>query len=73
VAPPIACARHGRAVRSDGREPPNRVRIPLLDFSLVAEEQKKEYIAAVQAGLDKNFKPMEMIFAAIIERTVAES
>jgi cell filamentation protein len=47
--------------------------LPLLDFSLVAEEQKKKYFAAVQAGLDKNYKPMEMIFAAIIERTLAES
>jgi cell filamentation protein len=47
--------------------------LPLLDFSLVAEEQKKKYFAAVQTGLDKNYKPMEMIFAAIIERTLAES
>lgn len=47
--------------------------LPLLDFSLVAEEQKKKYFAAVQAGLDKNYKPMETIFAAIIERSLAAS
>ena len=44
---------------------------PFLDFSLVAEEQKKRYFAAVQAGLDRNYEPMETIFAAIIERSLA--
>jgi cell filamentation protein, protein adenylyltransferase len=47
--------------------------LPLLDFSLVAEEQKRKYFAAVQAGLDKNHKPMETLFAAIIERSLAAS
>jgi len=30
--------------------------MPLLDFSLIAEEKKNEYFAAVQAGLDKNYR-----------------
>lgn len=47
--------------------------LPLLDFSLIAEEQKKKYFAAVQAGLDKNYQPMETLFAAIIERSLAAS
>lgn len=47
--------------------------LQLLDFSLVADGQKKKYFAAVQTGLDKNYKPMETIFAAIIMRTLAAS
>jgi cell filamentation protein len=47
--------------------------MPLLDFSLIAEEKKKEYFAAVQAGLDKNYKPMEKVFSEIIERTLSIS
>jgi cell filamentation protein len=47
--------------------------LPLLNFSLIAEEKKQEYFDAVQAGLDKNYKPMERIFAEIIERSLALS
>lgn len=47
--------------------------LPLLDFSLVAEEKKQDYFAAVQAGLDRNYLPMEQLFAEIIERTLASS
>ena len=28
--------------------------LPLLDFSVIAEEKKPDYFAAVQAGLDRN-------------------
>ena len=47
--------------------------MPLLDFSLIAEEKKKDYFAAVQAGLDKNYQPMEKIFSEIIERILSIS
>ena len=47
--------------------------LPLLDFSLIAEEKKQEYFAAVQAGLDRNYKLMERLFAEIIERSLASS
>ena len=47
--------------------------LPLLDFSLIAEEKKKGYFAAVQAGLDKNYKQMEKIFLEVIERSLAIS
>jgi len=50
-----------------------QAKLPLLDFSLIAGETKKEYFAAVQAGLDKNYKPMEKLFAEIIERSLAVS
>jgi cell filamentation protein len=47
--------------------------LPLLDFSLIAEKKKQQYFAAVQAGLDRNYKPMEQLFAGIIERSLASS
>lgn len=47
--------------------------LPLLDFSVIAEEKKPDYFAAVQAGLDRNYQPMERLFAEIIERSLAAS
>lgn len=47
--------------------------LPLLDFSKIANEEKEDYFAAVQAGLDRNYQPMEKIFVEIIEQSVAES
>jgi cell filamentation protein len=47
--------------------------LPLLDFSLIAGGQKETYFAAVRAGLDKNYQPMEQLFAEIIERSLAAS
>jgi cell filamentation protein len=47
--------------------------LPLLDFGLIAGERKESYFAAVQAGLDKNYKPMEQLFGEIIERSLAVS
>ena len=47
--------------------------LPLLDFSVVASEKKESYFAAVRAGLDRDYCPMEKIFAEVIERSVAES
>ena len=47
--------------------------LPLLNFSTIAEEKKQGYFAAVQAGLDKNYAPMERLFYEIIERSLASS
>jgi cell filamentation protein len=47
--------------------------LPLLDFSMIAGDKKREYFAAVQAGLDKNYRPMEGLFAEIIERSLSAS
>ncbi len=47
--------------------------LPLLDFSLIAGHRKKDYFAAIQAGLDRNYERMERIFAAIIDRSLAAS
>lgn len=47
--------------------------LPLLDFGLIAGGGKETYFAAVQAGLDKNYRPMEQLFAEIIERSLSAS
>ena len=46
--------------------------LPLLDFSTM-NEQKEKYFAAVQAGLDRNYKPMEALFSEIIENSISAS
>jgi cell filamentation protein len=45
--------------------------LPPLDFSGIEGEKKEEYFAAVRAGLDRDYKPMEQIFTAVIETTKA--
>jgi cell filamentation protein len=50
-----------------------QARLPLLDFSLIAKEKKQSYFAAVQAGLDRDYAPMERLFLEIIERSLAMS
>ena len=47
--------------------------LPLLDFGLIAGVKKEAYFAAIQAGMDKNYQPMEKLFAGIIEKSVASS
>ena len=43
--------------------------LPLLKFDLITGERKKEYFAAVHAGMDKNYQPMEKLFSEIIEKS----
>jgi cell filamentation protein len=45
--------------------------LPPLDFSELQEAKRDEYFAAVQAGMDRDYKPMEKIFNGVIERTLA--
>ena len=47
--------------------------LPLLDFSLMAGTGKTAYIAAIQAGLDKLYVPMESLFGEIIEQSRSSS
>lgn len=46
--------------------------LPLLDFSPM-NEQKEKYFAAMQAGLERNYQPMETLFADVIESSVSAS
>jgi len=45
--------------------------LPPLDFSGIRGKKRKEYFAAVRAGLDRNYVPMEAIFSDVIRRTPA--
>lgn len=47
--------------------------LPFLDFSAIEGEKKNAYFAAVQAGMDMDYKPMERIFDEIIRKTLLES
>ena len=47
--------------------------LPLLDFGLMAGTGKTAYIAAIQAGLDKHYAPMERLFGKLIERSRSSS
>ena len=44
--------------------------LPPLDFSGITGKKRQEYFAAVQAGLDGNYKPMFRIFYAVVRRTL---
>ena len=43
--------------------------LPLLDFRTIQGRKKGDYFAAVRAGLDRNYKPMEEIFKLVLNRT----
>lgn len=47
--------------------------LPPLDFRLIAGRGRNAYFAAVQAGMDRNYEPMERLFAEIIDRSLAAS
>lgn len=47
--------------------------LPLLDFTLMAGTGKPAYITAIQAGMDKDYAPMERLFGEIIEQSRASS
>lgn len=47
--------------------------LPLLNFSGLAGTGKTAYVVAIQAGLDKQYAPMERLFEEIIERSQASS
>jgi len=44
--------------------------LPVLDFSVISGSRKSEYFAAVQLGMDRDYAPMEKLFAEIIECSI---
>jgi cell filamentation protein len=46
---------------------------PLLDYSPIRGRKKQEYFAAVQAGLERKYRPMEGIFREVIRKTFSTS
>lgn len=45
--------------------------LPPLNFELIAGKARNAYFASVQAGMDRNYAPMEKLFAEIIDRSRA--
>jgi cell filamentation protein len=43
--------------------------LPPLDFGNIKGRKRQEYFRAVQAGLDRDYKPMEKVFSAVIRKT----
>jgi len=43
--------------------------LPALDFSEIRGRRRKDFFAAVQAGVARDYHPMEKIFTAVIRRT----
>jgi cell filamentation protein len=46
-----------------------QAKLPPLDFTEIKGKKKQEYFAAVQAGMDRDYRPMEKIFREVIDRT----
>ncbi len=46
--------------------------LPPFDFSIIKGRTRQEYFAAVQAALDYNYRPMEDIFRAVLQRTLRQ-
>jgi len=44
--------------------------LPFLDFSELARKWREEYFSAVRAGMDRNYRPMKMLFDAMIKKTL---
>jgi cell filamentation protein len=47
-----------------------QARLPPLNFGNIRGRGRQEYFAAVRAGLERNYEPMERIFSAVIRRTL---
>lgn len=44
--------------------------LPPLDFGAIRGGKRKAYFSAVQAGMDRTYEPMEIIFSAVVRRTL---
>ena len=46
--------------------------LPPFDFGGISGKSRQKYFAAVQAGMEYNYQPMEDIFTAVLRRTLRE-
>ena len=44
--------------------------LPPLDFGNLKGPRRKAYYEAIQAGLDRDYKPMEDVFNGVIRKTL---
>ncbi|MFZ3072485.1 MAG: Fic family protein [Thermodesulfobacteriota bacterium] len=61
---------NGRAARILSAMMALQAGLPPMDFGGIRKKKRQEYFAAVRAGLDNNYAPMEKIFNAVIRRTL---
>jgi cell filamentation protein len=45
--------------------------LPVLEFSEMIGCRREEYFAAVRAGLDMNYQPMQALFNDVIEKSLS--
>ncbi len=64
---------NGRLARARSTLMALQAGLPLLDFTVIAVEKKREYFGAVRAGLEKHYTLMERLVTEIIERSLAAS
>jgi len=57
---------NGRLARALATVMAAQAGLPLLDFGCIRGKKKIDYFAAVRAGLDRNYKPMEDLFGFVI-------
>jgi cell filamentation protein len=60
---------NGRAARLLATLMALQAGLPPLDFGSIKGRKRQEYFAAVRAGLDRDYKPMEKVFSAVVRRT----
>jgi cell filamentation protein len=58
---------NGRIARALASLMAAQARLPQLDFTPLTGARRREYFAAVQAGIDRDYRPMAAIFALLIE------
>ena len=46
-----------------------QAKLPPLDFTDIKARKRQEYFAAVRAGLDRSYEPMERIFIDVVRKT----
>jgi hypothetical protein len=44
--------------------------LPPLDFGSLKGYRRRAYYAAIQAGMDQDYKPMEDVFNGVIRKTL---
>jgi cell filamentation protein len=42
---------------------------PFLNFKTIEGRRREEYFAAVRAGMDRNYRPMEKIFSRVLKQS----
>lgn len=63
---------NGRAARLLATLMASQAGLPILNFEQMTGRRRRQYFTAVRAGLDKNYRPMEEIFAGIIAAAITE-